>query len=192
VVAVLAVGCGGGERQDASEPSGEFRVEVVDASFPRRQHIAENVQLKVTVRNADQRTLENVAVTVETQAERANAPIAFGQRDNLSGNADSGRPVWLLDAGPKGGDTVYVNTWSAGTLRAGQTRELTWDVVPAKAGRYTISYRVAPGLNGKARAARGRTGGSFDVTISDAPVPARVGEDGEVERGEPPGGDVSD
>jgi hypothetical protein len=182
VLAVLAVGCGGGEGQGADEPEGEFRVEVVDASFPRRQHIAENVQLKVTVRNADERTLENVAVTVETAPVRANAPIAFGQRDNLSGNSDSGRPVWVLDAGPRGGDTVYVNTWSAGTLRAGESRELTWDVVPSKAGRYTISYRVAPGLTGRARAARGRTSGSFDVTISDRPVPARVGEDGEVER----------
>jgi len=40
LVAVLAAGCGGGARQDADEPSGEFKVEIVDASFPRVQHIA--------------------------------------------------------------------------------------------------------------------------------------------------------
>ena len=52
-----------------------------------------------------------------------------------------------------------------------------------KAGRYTIGYRVSPGLTGRAQAARGRTSGSFDVTIIDRPVPARVGDDGKVERG---------
>src|SRR5690606_24953438 len=56
---VLAA-CGGGERQDANEPEGEFRVEVVDASFPARQRIAQEVELKVRVRNADQRELDNV------------------------------------------------------------------------------------------------------------------------------------
>ena len=52
-----------------------------------------------------------------------------------------------------------------------------------KAGAYTVGYRVAPGLTGRAQAAAGRTSGSFDVTIDDAPVPARVGPDGEVVRG---------
>jgi hypothetical protein len=182
---VLAAGCGGGERQGAGEPEGEFKVEVVDASFPERQQIAESVELKLTVRNGHDETLRNVAVTVETKAEGDNAPIAFGQRSSGSGLADSGRPVWVLDEGPKGGDTVYVNTWRAGVMDAGEQRELTWTLVPSKAGTYTIDYRVAPGLTGRARAADGRTSGSFDVTISDEPAPARVGPDGEVVREEP-------
>ena len=54
LVAVLAlVGCGGDARQDADEPSGEFKVEIVDASFPRVQRIAENVELKIKVRNGE-------------------------------------------------------------------------------------------------------------------------------------------
>jgi len=36
-------------------------------------------------------------------------------------------------------------------------------------------------------AADGRTSGEFRVRILDQPVPARVGEDGEVERGREPG-----
>jgi hypothetical protein len=187
LLAVLAAGCGGGERQDADEPEGEFRVEVVDASFPERQHIAETVQLKLRVRNADDETLSNVAVTVATQAEGENAPIAFGQRSSDPQLADSGRPIWVLAEGPKGGETALVNTWSAGALRAGETRELTWNLVPSRAGSFTIDYSVAPGLYGRARAAEGRTSGSFDVTIDDEPVPARVGDDGEVVRGEEPG-----
>jgi hypothetical protein len=190
VLAVLAVGCGGGgERQDADEPEGEFKVEIVDASFPARQHIAQPVQLKLRVRNADNATLRNVAVTVETQPEGRNAAVAFGQRSSGTGLADSGRPIWVLDEGPKGGDVVNVNTWSAGELFPGQERELTWRLVAAKAGRYTIAYRVEPGLTGKGSAATGRTSGSFRVTIDDEPVPARVGDDGEVERGREPGSD---
>jgi hypothetical protein len=188
LVVPLIAACGGGQSQDADEPAGTFKVEVVGATFPQRQHIAENVRLRLRVHNADQRTLRNVAVTVATKANGANAPSAFGQRSTGGGLADSDRPIWILDEGPVGGDTTYVNTWSAGTLRAGETRELEWKLVASKAGRYSIGYRVSPGLTGRAQAARGRTSGSFDVTIDDQPVPARVGGDGRVIRGEEPGG----
>jgi hypothetical protein len=177
------VGCGGGERQDADEPEGEFQVEVVSASLPRVQHIGESVELKVRVRNADDETLRNVAVTVATLPNGKNAPAAFGQSDVLAGQADSTRPIWVLDEGPKGGDTAYVNTWLAGRMAAGETKELTWSLVASRAGTYTIDYRVFPGLTGKATAAGDRAGGSFTVRILDEPVPARVGEDGKVERG---------
>ena len=184
LVAVLAAGCGGGARQDADEPRGEFKVEIVSASFPKSQHIAQPVQLKVRVRNADDRTLHNVAVTVETKASEGNAAIAFGLRSTDPALADSGRPVWVLNEGPAGGDVANVNTWSAGTLGPGETKDLTWKLVASRTGSYTIDYRVAPGLTGRATAAEGDTSGSFDVTIDDEPVPARIGRDGKVERGE--------
>jgi hypothetical protein len=184
LIAVLALaGCGGDPRQDADEPSGDFRVEIVDASFPRVQHIAERVQFKVRVRNADRRTLDTVAVTVETKARRRDALVAFGQNQRGGDLAVAARPVWVLDDGPQGGDTAYVNTWLAGSLSPGETRELTWSVVASKPGRYTIGYRVSPGLTGRAQAAGGRTSGSFTVRILDDPVPARVGDGGQVERG---------
>src|SRR4051794_12442625 len=162
VLAVLvAAGCGGGPRQDADEPSGTFKVEVVDASFPARQHVAESVELKLRVRNADTRDLTNVAVTVETRGPAGAAPAAFGQGSRPNSElADSERPVWVLARGPKGGDTSYVNTWTAGPLRAGESRELTWRLVAAEPGAYTIGYRVFPGLTGKARSAvRGHAAG---------------------------------
>jgi hypothetical protein len=179
---LLAAGCGGGgARQDAAEPSGSFKVEVVDASFPRSQHIAQTVRLRVRVRNGDTRALP-VAVTVETQAPGAGlAPSAFGQGSGDPELADSSRPVWVLDRGPLGGDTAAGNTWTSGPLRPGQSRVLTWKLVAAKAGTYTVAYRIAPGLTGKAKAASGgRTEGRFRVTIHDEPVPARVGPDGAV------------
>lgn len=182
LVALTAAGCGGAARQDADEPSGNFRVEVVEASFPERQAIAERVELKLRVRNGSDETLRTVAVTVETEPEGDNAAIAFGQRSGDAGLADSGRPVWVLERGPAGGEVATTNTWSAGPLEAGEARELTWTLVAARAGRYTLGYRVSPGLTGRAQAAGGRTSGTFDVVIDDEPVPARVGDDGEVER----------
>jgi hypothetical protein len=186
LVAVLALAACGGARQDADEPSGTFKVQVVSASFPRVQHIAQTVVLRVRVRNADTRALP-VAVTVETAPPRPGlAAVAFGQNSDNTQLADTARPVWVLDKGPLGGDTAVVNTWSAGTLAPGASRELTWRLVATKAGTYTVGYRVSPGLTGKAKAAAGRTAGRFRVTISDRPVPATVGANGEVIRG---GGD---
>jgi hypothetical protein len=184
VALLLAAGCGGGARQDADEPVGTFKVEVVGASFPRVQHIAQSVVLRVRVRNADSRALP-VAVTVETAPPQPGlAPVAFGQGSHDAQLADSARPVWVLDKGPAGGDTAYVNTWSAGSLRPGETRELAWRLVAAKAGTYTVGYRVSLGLTGKAKPASGaRISGRFRVRIDSAPVPARVGAGGQVIRG---------
>src|SRR3954469_18413498 len=100
VLAVLVSGCGSTARQDADEPSGEFKVEIVSASFPRLQHIAEPVVLKLRVKNGAGQTLDNVAVTVETGATEGNAATAFGQRSTDPALADSDRPVWVLDEGP--------------------------------------------------------------------------------------------
>ena len=188
ILAVFVAGCGGEARQDADEPSGEFKVSVGDASFPETQHVGETVELKLTVRNGERReSLRNVAVTVETKARGQDAAIAFGLNERGAGLADPARPVWVLDEGPKGGDTAAVNTWLAGTLGPGRERELVWKLVASRAGTYDVSYRVLPGLTGKARAADGDTTGSFTVVIDSDPVPARVGEDGEVERGVEPG-----
>jgi len=192
--ALALAGCGGGERQDADEPEGEFRVEVVEATFPETQSIAQETTLMVRVRNADDRTLPNVAVTVETEAgESGGSASAFGQTVSDARQADPNRPVWILDEGPKGGTSAYANTWSLGRLAPNQSKTFEWKLTAVKPGRYTIGYRVAPGLDGKARLAKGgNTSGSFDVTISDDPVPARVNDDGEVVRGEEAGGGGSD
>ena len=96
--------------------------------------------------------------------------------------------MWVVDEGPKGGDSAATNTWALGRLAAGQTKTFLWKVTAVEAGDYTIKYRVSPGLNGKATlAAGGRTDGSFKVSIDDKPVPARVNDNGKVVRGEAPG-----
>ena len=61
---VFLAGCGGGERQDANEPDGNYKVEVTRLSFPKQQRLAQVSELVVGVRNAGEETIPNVAVTV--------------------------------------------------------------------------------------------------------------------------------
>jgi hypothetical protein len=182
---VTAAGCGG-TRQDANEPSGQFKVGVTRASFPARQSIAQATKLKISVHNADSRAVPDVAVTVATKPARADAaPIAFGQADSDTRLADTAKPIWIVDQGPAGGTTAYTNTWALGRMNPGETKTFTWKLTAVKAGTYTVAYRVSPGLAGKARPAHGgNIRGSFQVTISDKPVPARVDDNGNVVRGQ--------
>ena len=190
LLAALAVlsGCAG-DRQDANETEGSFRLEVADASFPARQGIAEQSTMRIRVRNPEQRTVPNVAVTVETKGAKAGDGVtAFGQKSDDARLADTSRPIWILDREPSGGTSAYANTWSLGPLEGGETKTFEWKLTAVEPGRYSIAYRVAPGLDGKARlAAGGKTRGTFSVTVSDEPVPARVNSKGEVVRGEEAG-----
>jgi hypothetical protein len=193
LLALAGAGCGA-ERQDADEPSGEFALEVVNASFPARQTLAQPATMRIEVRNTDDRELPNLAVTVETEPPRGGeAGVAFAQASDDPRLADADRPVWIVDRGPERGESAYTNTWAVGPVFPGQTQALEWRLTAVKPGDYTVNYRVSPGLHGKAVPAEGqRTTGSFRVTISDEPVPARVNESGDVVRGEDPRGDVDD
>jgi hypothetical protein len=182
---VLALaGCGGGKRQDEAEPSGNFKVEIVDASFPAKQRLADGTTMKIRVRNADTKALPNVAVTVATEpGDAGGAPQAFAGDIGDPNVADASRPIWIVDQGPRGGDTAYTNTWALGPLKPNETKDFIWHVTAVKPGDYTIDYSVSPGLNGKARPAAGGTvKGSFKVTVDDKPPKARVGDNGEVIR----------
>jgi hypothetical protein len=184
LASALAAGCGGGERQDASEEEGSYRVEVVSASFPSEQRLAGRATMKVAVRNVDSKAVPNVAMTVKTGARTpGGAPTAFGQSVDDPRLAEDERPVWIVDKGPDGGTTAYTNTWALGRLSPGQTKTFEWQVTPVEAGRYTVSYEAAPGLAGRARLASGsKASGRFRVAIDDAPQDASVGPDGEVIR----------
>jgi hypothetical protein len=185
--ALFLVACGD-ERQDADAPSGRFDLDVVDASFPAKQKIAETSTLKLEIENTGDRAVPNLAVTVETEpGQEGQAPVAFGQSTDDPTLAASARPVWVLDDGPVGGESAYTNTWAVGPLGEGQSRTVEWRLTAARAGRYTVAWRLAPSLEGDVSLGDGRTEGSFDVTIADEPVPARVNGDGEVVRGEEAG-----
>jgi hypothetical protein len=163
----LVAGCGGGERQDADEPEGTYKVDVVDAEFPLAQRLAKAETLTIRVRNADSKKIPNVAVTVDS----------FTTASKQEGLADPQRPVWIVDDGPRGGTTAYTNTWALGEIPPGQERTFAWKVTAIKSGEYTVKYRVSAGLDGKAKAQLGDGGvpeGSFKVSIADTPPAATV------------------
>jgi hypothetical protein len=158
------VACGGAEAQDENEPEGTWTVEVVDASFPGRQRLADQVEFKITIRNADDDTIPNLAVTVD----------GFDQRRENTELADPRRPIWVIDEGPDNATTAFTNTWAVGEVPANEERTLVWRLSSVRAGTYTLRWRVAAGLDGKAKATLAGgdpASGSFIARVSEKPHP---------------------
>lgn len=279
----LALGvaaCGGGERQDADEPEGEFPVEIAAAEFPAKQRLAETSELTLSVRNAGDETIPDLAITVftaeddpeeladadaadetsetgetgetgeetatdeqgeeipeeelgsaveqalqeELQAEgeagedpdastatdteataddglsQADGP--FSVRSDQPGLAIPSRPVWILEQGypqiagtesaepplgelsaGSGAGAAQTNTFSFGSLDPGDTRDVVFQVTPVQSGTYTVHYRIAAGLQGKAVAVNADGSvpeGEFVVRITDVPPQTRVDDSGKV------------
>jgi hypothetical protein len=184
---VLALaGCGGGERQDEDEPEGEFAVEVVEASFPEDQKLAKSSSLVLTVRNAGNRTIPNVAVTVDGfNVRRSDPELADPERPQFVINGvprEIGGFPEAKDAAPLGCDTAYVDTWACGPLAADKQRTFRWSVTAVQAGDFEINWRVAAGLDAKAKAVSPGGGrapaGSFSGIVSDEAPEVRVADDG--------------
>ena len=194
-VGLTVAACGSGPRQDASEPKANFPVTVSQATFPTSQQLAENTHLVITVRNAGNRVIPNIAVTLINPqtgtAAQAFATLLAAQ----PGLASRSRPVWIINqapgpclyscqqGGPGGAATAYSNTWALGRLKPGETAKFDWAVTAVKSGTYTVDYQVAAGLNGKAKAvANGNqpVKGSFTVKIATKPRQAYVNNNGQI------------
>src|SRR3954465_15740831 len=157
----LIAGCGGGgPRHDADEQSGDYKWQGVQAKFPDKQSLAKRSRMVITVKNVDTRTIPNVAVTVKS----------FDQRKNDPTLADPRRPQFVVNTGPAGGDTAYVGTSALGPLKPGETKTFKWNVTAVVAGKYSLKYAVAAGLDGKARAvldSGGAPSGEFKGVVSN-------------------------
>ena len=169
-----------------NEPNGKFPVDVLQARFPTQQKLAKRSTLLIKVRNAGDKTIPNIALTV----------VGFDEHKNNPSLADPNRPVFVVngipkslggfpeskEASPPGCETAYVDTWACGPLSAGKERTFKWSVTAVRAGPFRIRYKVAAGLNGKAKAVdrNGRLwpGGAFAGTISNTPPQARVADNG--------------
>jgi hypothetical protein len=190
---IALAGCGGGpERQDEDEPEGDFPVEVTTAKFPNRQRLAETTDLRLGVENSGNEEIPDLAITIFVD-DGAAGP--FSIREEQPGLANPNRPVWILEnkypkiagepppLGSSPGTTAQTNTFSFGSLPAGETREIIWRLTPVRGGTYTVNYEVAAGLHGKARAVTAdgsEPGGKFVVTISTKPPKATVNDAGKV------------
>lgn len=186
-IAALA-GCGGDdERQDANEPEGDYKVEVVEASFPSEQKLAKRSELVIVVRNADTKQIPNVAVTMKGLDYRKDDPDLADQRRPqfvVNGRFKNFGNIEDAQAQTPNGieNPTYVDTWSLGPLEPGESKKFRWDVTAVVAGPYELSYTVAAGLDGKARAVDEATGdtpqGIFTGTVSDAAPQTRIADDG--------------
>lgn len=194
--------CGGGAKLDAGEPARSYPVEVLKASFPAAQSIARPASFELTVHDPGSRAVPDLAVTIDS----------FSYASSYPGLADRQRPVWVVERGagavasppvetqevsvPGSGQTAYVNTWAFGRLAAGATRKLVWQVVPVKAGSWTVHYAVSAGLAGRSRAlaamrngaaAGAAVSGKLQVRVAPAPKLTHVNPStGRVEAGQFP------
>jgi hypothetical protein len=202
--------CSQGPRQDVSEPTGNFPVQITEASFPSTQTLSEHTNMVITVRNAGHKAIPNVNVEVCNVTCAYPAPpgegtssIAFASNEGESVLSSTKLPVWIVDKTPGlcgyscegggggGAGTAYDNTWSLGRLQPGRTATFRWGVTAVGAGRHVVAWRVQAGLNGKAQAVLsggGRAVGSFAVTVSQAPAQSHVNDAGQIVRGQSVGG----
>jgi hypothetical protein len=162
-VAALGVASCGGSSQDAHEPSGNFKVEIVKASFPGKQKLAKRSTMLIAVKNVDNKPLPDVSVTVDS----------FNKRSTAANLADASRPVFVVNTGPRGGQTANQATSAFGKpLAPGAVATFKWSVTAVQAGHYKIGYKISAGLYGKAKAvdSQGNSppSGEFSGTISNA------------------------
>jgi hypothetical protein len=117
---------------------------------------------------------------------------SFSIRSQQEGLAIPFRPVWILNEGyPKyegeaasaGAEAAQTDTYAFGEMPPNTTKRMVWNVTPVQGGTYTVHYRVAAGLEGKAKAVTGDGSvpeGEFVVRISTAPPQTRVDGSGKV------------
>ena len=197
---ILALGafalaaCGGGERQDADEPEGEFPVAIVNAGFPAKQRLAQTSDLLLSVRNDGDETIPNLAVTINTSRqddagaapeedatedtdpeqttgeEGAQANGSFAVVSEQLDLAIPSRPVWILESGyPK----LAEETAAAGA-EAAQTNTFAFGALEA-GDTIEIVWKVTPVQTGNYvidyELAAGLYGNAVAVT-DDGSVPA--------------------
>ena len=178
----LLCACGGGTRQDASEPAAAFRMRVLRAHFPRLQAVARTTSLELEVQNTGLRTVPNVAVTINS----------FYAASRFPGLADAKRPIWVIEQGPGaiahppvesvevsipgGAQTVYVNTWALGRLAPLHAKRFVWTLVPVEPGTYQVGFKFSAGLAGKAVAvpSEGLLRGVLPATVAPRPPKRHV------------------
>jgi hypothetical protein len=209
VLLAAGVASCGGTRQDANEPEGNFPVSIVSADFPSKQQLAQNTNLTLAVENSGDQAIPNLAITVFTNSDATTttgtttgttgttedlptSQGSFSVRSEQEGLAIPFRPVWILEEGfPKlegqtasaGAQAAQTDTYAFGELPPNQTKRIVWNVTAVQAGTYTVHYRVAAGLEGKAKAVTADGSvpeGEFVVRISSAPPQTRVDDSGKV------------
>jgi hypothetical protein len=202
LLAMAASGCGGsttvkGSPQDTDEPKGDFPVAVEEADFPLRHELADSSTMRVVVRNAGNKRIPNINVTVQCPTSKNGQDGSFDRQIAGQQQADKNRPNFVVDQIP-GSDrpasrqdldplersNAYVNTYTLGPLAPNRTATFEWKVTAVRAGPFRICYRVATGLDDKA-IAKPAAGSlplikEWDGMVSNAAPQTGVAPDGTV------------
>jgi hypothetical protein len=167
------------------------------------QALEEELQEAETSEDSDEESTEEGAEeTTSTEQELPQAEGAFSVLSDQPGLAIPSRPVWILEqgypriagteagappdgeiAGSGGAETAQTNTFSFGSLDPNETTEIVFRVTAVQDGTFTVHYRIAAGLQGKAVAVNEDGSvpeGEFVVRISDVPPQTRVDDAGNV------------
>jgi hypothetical protein len=211
VAGITVSACGSGAPQDASEPTGNFQVSAT-AHWITSQRLSQHSVLIITATNTGTKPIPDVAVTISDASSSGGNPApAFQRLLNMPGLANQARPVWIIDqapdptghpcpqnadvetytgpnystcvGGPGGAATAYDNTWALGQLPPGHSASFGWHLTSVQSGTYVVNWRIAAGLNGKAKAVTASGGpptGSFTVTIAKPPQQAYVNNAGQI------------
>ena len=162
--AALIAGCGG-DSQAEDEAAGTYEVDITRAEF-REQHLGAPEDFVITVRNAGDKAVPNVSVSVD----------GFSSPTEQAGVSDRARPVWIVDEGPRGGDSAYVGGLDARPPAPGASRTpLAGD---ADGGRRP--HRALPRErrhHGEAKATLAGDAapeGTVEVSVAEAPAVTRV------------------
>lgn len=195
-LSALALGaCGSGPADTAGEAPGSFPVQVT-SSFPTSQRLAQQSDLVITVHNTGSQTLPDVAVTLTNPkygtAAQALGTLLAAPSPGQPILASRSRPVWIIDqdpgpcqysckqGGPGAAATAFSDTWALGKLAPGQSAKFDWKVTAVRAGSYTVAYKVAAGLSGKAVATGTSSRGRLAVKINSAPRQTYVNNSGQI------------
>lgn len=172
-------------------------MDVATATFPTSQRLAQHTHMVIAVKNSGSKAIPDIAVTI-TDPRWGTSIQAFAQHISMPGLASHSRPVWIIDhppdpggkcgyscaqGGPGGAATAYSNTWALGRLAPGQTAKFDWALTAVVPGKHVVHYRVAAGLNGKAKATVAGGGvpqGTFTVNVSRAPAQSYVSGSGQI------------
>jgi hypothetical protein len=193
VLALSVAACGGESSSDANETAGTYEVEVTDAAFATKQKVGHSYRMVLGVRNSGRKTIPALIFNVSIKGKEGQAStLPFGIHDPQPELAQPDRPVWVLSehfpklfnyTTPGGAETSNPKTFDFGPIKAGKQIKVFWLLNAVRPGKYTLLYTIDAGLSGSAKAKTSTgtvPGGSFAVTISQAPYKTVVSPRGEV------------
>lgn len=186
--------CGGGDSSPGqTEATGRYPIEVVAAEFPTKQQLGQTTLLRLAVRNAGERPIPTLIVTMSVGGEEGEgSSYPFTVRDEQPDLAQPDRPVWALSekypklkgaTDPAGAGSANQKAFVFGRVEPDETVDAIWKLSAVRTGKFTLLYAIDAGSVGKAKAVTEsgtKPGGSFTVRISAATPNTIVTDSGEV------------